>query len=207
MAICKLLKLIFSEKWIQLCCCQALFRNFFSQKSTLFRFYSLLKTQYINFTFKRLIFLFFRCYDLLIRSHPEKLVSGLLLRLNSVDENIRVSSLIVFRHLMNSSLDVLQTRMTDIFNALHAKLNETSNRVRKMLAQLTALLGSLGFLEGSKGHDFLEFIIRLCALPSCDQRGLTSNDLLTYLTSGMLLRWNNLKPFKKHESFSYCKIA
>ena len=94
---------------------------------------------------------------------------------------------------MNSSLDVLQTRMTDIFNALHAKLNETSNRVRKMLAQLTALLGSLGFLEGSKGHDFLEFIIRLCALPSCDQRGLTSNDLLTYLTSGMLLRCNNIK--------------
>ena len=82
-------------------------------------------------------FLIFRCYDLLIRSHPEKLIQGLLLRLNSVDENIRVSTLIVFRHLMNSSLEVLQTRMSDIFNALHSKLNETSNRVRKMLAQLT----------------------------------------------------------------------
>ena len=57
--------------------------------------------------------------------------------MNSVDENIRVSTLIVFRHLMNSSLEVLQTRMSDIFNALHSKLNETSNRVRKMLAQLT----------------------------------------------------------------------
>lgn len=48
-----------------------------------------------------------------------------------------------------------------------------------------ALLGSLGYLEGSKGHDFLEFIVRLCALPTSDQRGLTSNDILTYLTSDM----------------------
>ena len=81
--------------------------------------------------------MYFRCYDILVRSHPEKLVSGLLLRLNSVDENIRVSTLIVFRHLMNSSMEVLQPRMSDIFSALHSKLAETSNRVRKMLAQLT----------------------------------------------------------------------
>ena len=130
-------------------------------------------------------FFFCRCYDLLIRSHPEKLISGLLIRLNSVDENIRVSSLIIFRHLMNSSLEVIQTKMSDIFDALHSRLNEVSNRVRKMLAQLTALLGSLGYLEGPKGRDFLEFIVGLCALPSCDQSSLTSNDILTYLTSDM----------------------
>lgn len=125
-----------------------------------------------------------RCYDLLVRSHPEKLVSGLLLRLNSVDENIRVSTLIVFRHLMNSSLEVLQPRMNDIFNAFHSKLTESSNRVRKMLAQLTALLGSLGYLEGQKGQDFLEFIVKLCALPTHEaQKSVTSTDLLQYLTT------------------------
>lgn len=127
-----------------------------------------------------------RCYDQLIRSHPEKLISGLLLRLNSVDENIRVSTLIVFRHLMNSSLDLLQPRMSDIFSAFHSKLNETSNRVRKMLAQLTALLGSLGFLEGHKGRDFLEFIVKLSALPTMENQrsfAVTSNDILQYLTS------------------------
>ena len=127
-----------------------------------------------------------RCYDQLIRSHPEKLISGLLLRLNSVDENIRVSTLIVFRHLMNSSLDLLQPRMSDIFSAFHSKLNETSNRVRKMLAQLTALLGSLGFLEGHKGRDFLEFIVKLSALPTLENQrsfAVTSNDILQYLTA------------------------
>ena len=110
-------------------------------------------------------------------------MSGLLLRLNSVDENIRVSTLIIFRHLMNSSLEVLQPRMSDIFSALHSKLGENSNRVRKMLAQLTALLGSLGYLEGLKGQDFLEFIVKLCALPTNEQRAMTSNDILQYLTS------------------------
>ena len=105
--------------------------------------FSWLKCPYINHLFDTIsvfydfCLMYFRCYDILIRSHPEKLVSGLLLRLNSVDENIRVSTLIVFRHLMNSSMEVLQPRMSDIFSALHSKLAETSNRVRKMLAQLT----------------------------------------------------------------------
>ena len=36
-----------------------------------------------------------------------------------------------------------------------------------MLAQLTAVLGRIGYLEGDeKGRDFLEFIVRLCALPA-----------------------------------------
>ena len=44
-----------------------------------------------------------------------------------------------------------------------------SNRVKSMLAQLTALLGRIGYLSGDeKGRDFLEFIVRLCALPSQD---------------------------------------
>ena len=54
-------------------------------------------------------------------------------------------------------------------------------RVRKMLAQLTALLGSLGFLEGDKGRDFLEFIVKLCALPTNEVRSVTSNDILQVL--------------------------
>jgi hypothetical protein len=40
-------------------------------------------------------------------------------------------------------------------------------RVKSMLAQLTALLFRIGYLDGSddKCRDFLEFIVRLCALP------------------------------------------
>jgi hypothetical protein len=59
--------------------------------------------------------------------------------------------------------------MKDIFDALHSKLSESSNsnRVKSMLAQITALLGRVGYLQGDdKGRDFLEFIVRLCALPA-----------------------------------------
>ena len=93
----------------------------------------------------------------------------MLLRLNSVDDNIRLASLTIFKHLINSSVDQVQPRMGDIFEALHSKLNDVnnSNRVKSMLAQLTAVLGRIGYLEGDeKGRDFLEFIVRLCALPA-----------------------------------------
>ena len=88
---------------------------------------------------------------------------------------------------------------------LSQKLGETSNRVRKMLAQLTALLGSLGYLEGQKaGQDFLEFIVKLCALPTSEQRSVASSDILQYLTSdnsnysGHLLFINY--PFYEHKT-------
>ena len=107
-----------------------------------------------------------RCYDVLVKSHGEKLVTGLIARLSSSDETVRLSGLTIFKHLMNTSMESLQSRMqTDIFTTLHSRLGEGSNRVRKMLAQLTALLGRLGYLEGEKGRDFLEFIVKLCALP------------------------------------------
>ena len=58
-----------------------------------------------------------------------------------------------------------------IFSTLLDRV-ETSNRVRKMMAQLVAILGRQGRLEGSDGNDtsqrsrdFIEFIVRLCALP------------------------------------------
>ena len=107
-----------------------------------------------------------RCYDVLVKSHGEKLITGLIARLSSSDETVRLAGLTIFKHLMNSSMESLQSRMqSDIFTTLHSRLGETSNRVRKMLAQLTALLGRLGYLEGDKGRDFLEFIVKLCALP------------------------------------------
>ena len=124
-----------------------------------------------------------RCYDVLVKSHGEKLITGLIARLSSSDETVRLAGLTAFKHLMNTSMESLQSRMqSDIFTTLHSRLGENSNRVRKMLAQLTALLARLGYLEGEKGRDFLVFIVKLCALPvsaegqtTCDSTGRDSS--------------------------------
>ena len=129
-----------------------------------------------------------RCYDVLVKSHGEKLITGLIARLSSSDEMVRLAGLTVFKHLMNTSMESLQSRMqSDIFTTLHSRLGESSNRVRKMLAQLTALLGRLGYLEGEKGRDFLEFIVRLCALPvsSEDSTAYSSASNLIYFFSDL----------------------
>ena len=68
---------------------------------------------------------------------------GLLLRLTSVDDNIRLASLTVFKHLINSSLEQVQPRMKDIFDALHSKLNDgTMGAKTKVLTRKVLLLES-----------------------------------------------------------------
>ena len=129
-----------------------------------------------------------RCYDVLVKSHGEKLVTGLIARLSSSDETVRLSGLTIFKHLMNTSMESLQSRMqTDIFTTLHSRLGEGSNRVRKMLAQLTALLGRLGYLEGEKGRDFLEFIVKLCALPVSGENSSNADTSGQYSSASSLM--------------------
>ena len=71
---------------------------------------------------------------------------------------------------MDSSVSVFQesSRLSDVFATLHSRLKvETSNRVRKMMAQLVAIFGRLGHLSQDdlpRSLDFVEFIVKLCAL-------------------------------------------
>ena len=44
-----------------------------------------------------------RCYDVLIKCHKEKLIHGLIVRMNSEQENYRLASLTAFKHILNSS--------------------------------------------------------------------------------------------------------
>ena len=127
-----------------------------------------------------------RCYDVLVRSHNENLVAGLIVRMGSVDENIRLAALTVFKHIMTSSLEQFQDRMPEVFKALHGKLNDPSNKVRRMLAQITAQLGRMGYLTGPEGTDFIDFIVRLCALPSSDSGTLAESSNGDVVTNNSL---------------------
>ena len=109
-----------------------------------------------------------RCYDVLVQSHDGKLINGLINRCNSSDENVRLAGLTVIKHLMNSSGQIFEPKLPDILSMLHLRLKvETSNRVRKMMAQLVAIFGRLGYLEteDERSVDFIEFVVKLCGLP------------------------------------------
>ncbi len=118
-----------------------------------------------------------RCYDVLVQHHRDKLVSGLVIRLGSLDENIRLGALTVIKHIITTSFECVEKKMPEIFSAVHSKLNEQSAKVCKMLAQVTALLGRKGLLQGKEGSDFLKFIVRLCARPEdADNGSIGEND-------------------------------
>ncbi len=104
-----------------------------------------------------------RCYDILVRHHEEKLVKGLVVRMGSVDESIRLAALAILKHLLTTSFDRLEGRMPEVFSAVHAKLGEGSPKVQGMLAQVAALFGRKGYLQGKEGKDFVEFIVALCS--------------------------------------------
>eukprot|EP00094_Tigriopus_californicus_P000040 TCALIF_00040-PA protein Name:"Similar to CDC45 Cell division control protein 45 homolog (Homo sapiens)" AED:0.07 eAED:0.08 QI:0/0.16/0/0.85/1/1/7/0/2542 len=138
-----------------------------------------------------------RCYDILVRTHNSKLVAGLVVRSGSVDENVRLAALTVFKHILTSSLLELEDKIGDIFQALHGKLNDQSNKIRKIMAQLTAQLGRLGYLKEPEGKDFLEFVVRICALPPDDpetkaalHKGDVSCDELREICGNILQLWS-----------------
>ena len=108
-----------------------------------------------------------RCYDVLVQHHADKLVKGLIVRMGSVEEQIRLAALTIFKHLVTSSFAHVEDRMPEIFQAVHGKLQAdaatTTPRVQGLLAQLTALLGHKGFLQGREGRDFVDFVVQRCA--------------------------------------------
>ena len=129
-----------------------------------------------------------RCYDVLVNSHNEKLIQGLIVRMGSVDENIRLAALKALKHIMNSSLDFFRDRMPDVFRTVHSKLSsEHVVKVKKMLAEVTALLGRLGFIgDNREGRDFLDFILRQCALPSSSKPEQAETESLRAMCSNIL---------------------
>ena len=96
----------------------------------------------------------------------------------------------MLKHLMDSSVSIFEPRLPDVFATLHSRLKvETSNRVRKMMAQLVAIFGRLGQLsqDDPRSLDFIEFIVKLCALPpskdsnEATRQGIKSGFILGHL--------------------------
>jgi len=104
-----------------------------------------------------------RCYDTMMKHFPAKLVSGLLNKVDSSEERVKIGALTVVRHLLNMKTEDLGERLEEIFNNISSRLGETNMAVQKVMAQIIVLLGHHGTVTGKMGRDCVEFIIRLCA--------------------------------------------
>ncbi|CAB4065461.1 unnamed protein product [Lepeophtheirus salmonis] len=108
----------------------------------------------------------FRCYDVLATSpnYNGKLIDMLLIRLNAKEESSCIKAMLILKHLLNSNINKLLDRLDDIISALYLKLHDPSIQIRKVLAQLTVLLGNSGYLRNEIGKEFIQFIVHQTAI-------------------------------------------
>jgi len=153
-----------------------------------------------------------RCFDLLMKFYPEKVVSGLIQKYENPDERHKIGALTIMKHLLNLPTKTLNYRLEEITKTIHNNLEETAPSVRKLMAQIILNLGHHGCITGETGKDFLDFLLKL----SADDRKVTDNDpepltvtgdnvlqLLTNSVSGVdSVLWPYLLEFLLQEEFT-----
>ncbi|XP_014118467.1 PREDICTED: maestro heat-like repeat-containing protein family member 1, partial [Pseudopodoces humilis] len=106
-----------------------------------------------------------RCFSVLAFPFPDRLLLFLLPKLESGSERLRVGSLLVLRHLLNSAPSQMEIKKLTILSSMKLPLQDGSNKVKRALVQLISAMAHHGFLEQPAGEALLEFLIRQCALP------------------------------------------
>uniref|UniRef100_A0A674EJA7 Maestro heat like repeat family member 1 n=1 Tax=Salmo trutta TaxID=8032 RepID=A0A674EJA7_SALTR len=94
-----------------------------------------------------------RCFSILANTFPDRLVMFVLQKLENSNERIRMGSLAVLRHLINSSMFCL----TSVYRF--------PLQVKKRVVQVISAMAHHGYLELEGGDLLVKFIIQHCALP------------------------------------------
>ena len=110
-----------------------------------------------------------RCYDTMMRSYPEKLVNGLLNKVDNSEERSKCGALTVIRHLLSLQTEVLGERLEDIFSNISRKLTDPSRHVQRLLVKIILMLGNHGAVKGDRGRECVEFVIRLAGASPCSE--------------------------------------
>lgn len=106
-----------------------------------------------------------RCFTVLSEAHSERMISFLLQRVDNNNENVRIGSLTVLRHLINSPESHISDKIATVISGLKCALTEPVNKVKKVLAHVIVALAHHGYLELDSSQAMTEFIIQQCALP------------------------------------------
>uniref|UniRef100_A0AAZ3SRU2 Maestro heat-like repeat-containing protein family member 1 n=1 Tax=Oncorhynchus tshawytscha TaxID=74940 RepID=A0AAZ3SRU2_ONCTS len=123
-----------------------------------------------------------RCFSILANTFPDRLVMFVLQKLENSNERIRMGSLSVLRHLINSSTSIMESKKLLILASIRQPLADHSNKVKKRVVQVISAMAHHGYLELEGGDLLVKFIIQHCALPD------TYYVRLSYLQSLLVLR-------------------
>ncbi|XP_055482603.1 maestro heat-like repeat-containing protein family member 1 isoform X2 [Psammomys obesus] len=106
-----------------------------------------------------------RCFTVLACCSPDRLLAFLLPRLDTNNERLRVGTLQILRHIINSAAAQMEVKKPFILSSLRLPLLDTNSKVKRAVVQVISAMAHHGYLEQPGGEVMVEYIVRQCALP------------------------------------------
>ncbi|XP_073925547.1 maestro heat-like repeat-containing protein family member 1 isoform X3 [Castor canadensis] len=106
-----------------------------------------------------------RCFTVLACCSPDRLLAFLLPRLDTSNERLRVGTLQILRHIINSAAAQMEVKKPFILSSMRLPLLDTNNKVKRAVVQVISAMAHHGYLEQPGGKVMVEYIVHQCALP------------------------------------------
>ncbi|XP_023579631.1 maestro heat-like repeat-containing protein family member 1 isoform X2 [Octodon degus] len=106
-----------------------------------------------------------RCFTVLARCSPDRLLAFLLPRLDTSNERLRVGTLHILRHVINSAAAQMEAKKPFVLSSMRLPLLDTNNKVKRAVVQVISAMAHHGYLEQPGGEVMIEYIVQQCALP------------------------------------------
>ncbi|CAI8027036.1 Maestro heat-like repeat-containing protein family member 1 [Geodia barretti] len=110
-----------------------------------------------------------RCFAVTGLIYSNHAVGFLLQKLEVAQEKVRVPTLEILKHIINSCDEVMAVKKSLVVSGLKIVLNEQSLRVRRILCQVIIAMAHHDYLSLEGGQLMVEFVVRQCSLNTEDK--------------------------------------
>lgn len=107
-----------------------------------------------------------RCFTVLACCSPDRLLAFLLPRLDTNNERLRVGTLQILRHIINSAAAQMEAKKPFILSSMRLPLLDTNDKVKRAVVQVISAMAHHGYLEQPGGEVMVDYIVQQCALPA-----------------------------------------
>lgn len=105
-----------------------------------------------------------RCFEKLCQAFSDRLMAFLFLKMEAKDESLRIGTIAVLKHLINSCGVVLKDKRELIISGVRPLITDPSLKVRSALTQLIVALASHDYLSLEGGRILIKFIVEQCSI-------------------------------------------